>query len=125
MLDWGLFVERLTDKIDWAWLEHVLEKFKMTDFANCMNSICVGELGFEPSIFQKVQFNPFLKDRVLQEILEPSFKREEPRGLFPRLAYKYRRWQGNAWKQELCYQDSRCKSFWNGVWSHLLKPRSI
>lgn len=41
------------------------------------------------------------------------------------VALKYRRWQANAWKQDLCYGDSRFKSFWTGVWGHLMKPGMI
>ena len=125
VLDWAFFIEKHTSEIDWNWLSETIRKFKMTDFFNVLNAICVGELGFDAKIFPAVQFDPFMKERVLNEILAPSFSREEPKRLIPRLTYKYRRWKGNAWKQELCYHDSRWIAFWNGVWSHILKPKSI
>ncbi len=126
VLDWAFFVEKHTKEIDWEWLRGVLAEYKMTDFFNCINAICVGDLGFSPDIFGTVQFDPFLKEKVLNDIIQPAFTRStEGRGFFGRIVFKYRRWQGNAWKQELCYHDSRWKAFWTGVWNHLLKPKSI
>lgn len=125
VLDWGFFVEKYTKEIDWDWLLETLVEFKMTDFYNCINAICVGDLGFDVSIFPNVKFMPELNDKVLNDILSPAYGREEPRELFKRLVYKYHRWQGNSWKQALCYGDSRWSAFWTGVWNHLLKPKSI
>ena len=62
---------------------------------------------------------------LLNDILFPKYSASELSSLIPRLLYKYRRWQGNAWKQELCYSESRWSAFWGGVWGHLLKPASI
>lgn len=125
LIDWGFFVEKHTKEIDWEWLIGVLKKFHMMDFYNTINAICVGDLGFDAKIFPSVQFRPDLKDKVLKDILYPKFSASEPSSLIPRLVYKYRRWQGNAWKQELCYSESRWSAFWSGVWGHLLKPKSI
>ena len=66
-----------------------------------------------------------LKERVLRDILEPEFNEEAPQRLLPRVWFRYRRWQANAWKQRLCYKESRWSAFWSGVWNHLLKPSSI
>lgn len=125
VLDWGFFVEKHGKEIDWGWLQSVLDKFHMKEFFNCINAICVEDLGFSSSIFPNVQFNPFLKEKVLSDILEPKFTRESPRGLVKRLVFKYRRWKGNAWKHELCYNESLWSAFWSGVWNHLLKPKTI
>lgn len=125
LLDWAFFVEKHTCEIDWKWLFEVLTKYHMMDFFNIVNAICVEELGFKPSIFHSVQFKPELKEKVLKDILEPEFTVEEPSNMIPRLIYKYKRWKGNAWKHELCYQESMWSSFWYGVWGHLLKPASI
>jgi hypothetical protein len=125
VLDWAFLVKKFSNEIDWKWLVETLNRFKMTDFFNCLNAICVGDLGFDVKLFPAIHFDPFLKEKVLNEILEPSFIRDEPNRLIPRLVYKYRRWKGNAWKQELCYHDSRVSSFFTGLWNHLLKPKTI
>lgn len=125
LIDWGYFVEKHAKEIDWEWLINVLKNFHMIEFYNTINAICVGDLGFDAKKFSYVQFCPDLKDKVLKDILYPNYSASEPSHLIPRLVYKYRRWQGNAWKQELCYSENRWSAFWNGVWGHLLKPKSI
>ena len=125
VLDWGFLLEKHGSKIDWPWLLHILDEYRMTDFFQCLNAICVSDLGFDSSLFPGLQYDVSLKDRVLDDILSPEFAEKIPNGFFPRIPFKVRRWQANAWKQDLCYGDSRFKSFWTGVWSHLLKPSSI
>lgn len=125
LLDWAFFVEKHTKEIDWKWLVGVLEKYHMLDFFHIINAICEENLGFEASMFYSVQYKPEQKDRVLKDILEPEFTVEEPSSLIPRLVYKYKRWRGNAWKHEMCYNESMWSAFWSGVLGHLLKPASI
>lgn len=122
VLDWAFFVEKHGKDIDWVWLDGMIVKFHMKDFVSSINAICVEDLGFDAAIFRGVQFNPQLKDRVLADILNPTFGAEAPESLIPRVIYKYKRWRGNAWKQELCYAESRWESFWTLLKSHLMKP---
>lgn len=125
LIDWGFFVEKHGKKVDWDWLVGVLNQFHMIDFYNTINAICVEDLGFDSSIFKSVQFSPDLKDKVLNDILYPKYSAREPSCLIPRLIYKYHRWQGNAWKHKLCYNENRWSAFWHGIWGHLLKPASL
>ena len=80
--------------------------FRTRRFYDIFNAICVEELGFEVGLFHRVQFEPALKDRVLNEILSPEFSEELPKSVLRRVAFKIRRWKGRAWKHELCYKDS-------------------
>lgn len=125
VLDWAFFVEKHTKEIDWDWLQNMLEEYHMKDFFCCINAICVENLGFPVEIFKTVQSAPSLKEKVLNDIINPAFATESPRGFFKKIAYKYRRWQGNAWKQRLCYNESRWSVFWSGIWAKVLKPSSI
>ena len=125
LLDWAFFVKAHEKDVDWEWLEDVLEQFGMKRMYDIFNAICVDDLGFDMSIFNRVQFEPKLKERVLNEILSPEFSEEEPNGLFPRVFFKYRRWKANGWKQKLCYKGSRWSAFWFATWNHILKPSSI
>ena len=125
VLDWAFFVEKNTGEIDWEWLLMVLDEYHMLEFFNILNAICVDDLGFGADIFPSVQFLPDLKARVLNDILSPEFRDAIPRSFIKRAFFKYRRWQANSWKQDLCYGDNRLKSFMEGVWSHILKPASI
>lgn len=123
VLDWAFFVEKHTEEIDWEWLNKMIVEYHMKDFVSCVNAICVESLGFKASIFHGVQFNPELKDRVLADIISPAYGTADPKGMIAKLAYKYRRWKGNAWKQELCYAESRWENFWTLLKSHLIKPK--
>ena len=125
VLDWAFFVEKHSKEINWDWLLPLLEQYHMKEFFNCVNAICVEDLGFSATIFPYVQYLPDLKQKVLADILEPEFTSEEPNGFIRRLVYKYRRWHGNAWKQRLCYNESRWSMFWTGLWAKLIKPASI
>ncbi len=125
VLDWAFFVEKHSSEVDWEWLDGLLVKYHMKEFFNCINAICVEELGFEASIFPEIEPNPDLKERALLDMLNPLFSSAEPNGFVPRMIYKYKRWQGNAWKHELCYNESRWSAFLTGVWAKILKPASI
>lgn len=125
VLDWGFFVEKHTKEVDWDWLIKLLDRFHMKDFFNCLNAICVEDLGFVADIFPGVQFSPQLKERILEDILNPNYSTEEPVRLIPRLLYKFKRWEGNAWKQEVCYKENRWTLFWKGLFAHILKPLSF
>lgn len=122
VLDWAFFVEKHKKEIDWKWLDVMLEKYSMKDFVNCINGICVEDLGFDAGMFHEVKFLPALKDRILDDILNPEYTSAEPKGFVRRFIYKYKRWQGNAWKQRLCYKESRWEYFWSGLWAKMLKP---
>lgn len=125
LLDWAFFAEKHAKEIDWKWLEDNLTRFGMKKLYDIFNAICVGDLGFDVNIFPKVQFDPMMKDRVLNDILSPEFNEIERGCFFSRAFFKYRRWKANAWKHELCFSESMSSAFWSGVKSHLLKPSSI
>lgn len=125
LLDWAFLVEKHSEEIDWKWLESQLEHFGMKMLYDIFNAICVDDLGFDVKLFPKVQIDPSLKERVLNDILIPEFSEKESGGFFSRAVVKYRRWKANAWKHELCFNDSLWSAFWSGVWGHLMKPEMI
>ncbi len=125
VLDWGFHVEKYSKEIDWDWLHGVIEQYHMTDFFNCINAICVEDLGFDASLFNEVQFNPAIKDKVLNDILFPRYPLAEPKGSLRKYAYKYHRWKGNEWKHRLCYKESRWTEFWQGIRAHIFKPTDV
>lgn len=125
VLDWAFFVEKHRKGIDWEWLLHVLDEYHMKDFYNCLNAICVDDLGFDSIIFPQIQYNPYQKSRVLNEILNPMIPNDKPKLVFNRVVWKINRWQTNEWKHDLCYEESMWSAFWSGLWSHLLKPTSV
>lgn len=125
VVDWGFFVEKHGEDVDWDYVQEVLDKFGMRQMFNIINAICEKDLGFDAGIFPDVQFDSKLKDRVLNEILAPEYSNHTPSCFIRRVIFKIRRWMANAWKHQLCYKDSMWSAFWCGVWNHLLKPSSI
>lgn len=125
ILDWGFFVEKHGKDVDWKWLKSMMEEIGSLDLYNVMNAICVEDLGFSPNIFPSFQFLPSLKEKVLNEILDPEIPNNKPKNLYKRVAWKIKRWKANEWKHKHVYSESMWSSFWNGVWGHLLKPASI
>ena len=125
VLDWGFFVKAHHEEVDWKWLVEVLEKYHMREFFDCVNAICVEELGFDASSFPYIQFNPFVKEKILKDTIVPEFGTKTPKNVWKRVPFKFRRWKANQWKRELCYEDGRFRTFMGGVWNHLLKPAGI
>ena len=137
LLDWAFFVEKHGEEVDWEWLQEVLTKYGMLKMFDVMNAICVEDLGFQfndlpasqacdqsgANINANVDFA--LRERVLNEILSREFDEATPKHVWKRVPFKYRRWKANAWKHELCFNDSMGSAFWSGVKNHLLKPSSI
>ena len=125
VLDWAFFMEKHSDEVDWEWLMPIIDKYHMHDFFNCINAICVEDLGFNASRFPSVQFLPEIKEKVLNDIVNPEFQHVPPAQLLSRLTFKYRRWKANEWKRKLCYDESGFSNLISGVWAHLLKPKTI
>ena len=104
----------------------------MTEYYNCINAICVEDLGFQlvdslrlkvESQLESAEFRK-LKERVLADILEPEYSRVPPdRRFLPKTLYMYRRWKGNEWKHKMCYNESMWSAFWSGMRNHLVKPK--
>lgn len=126
VLDWGFFVEKHGFEVDWEWLRLLMVKFHMDEFFDCINLICVEDLRFDKHAFYCLSgAKSELKERILYDILKPEFSEPEPKHVWKRIPFKYRRWKANEWKHELCYNESMRSSFWSGVKNHLLKPAQI
>lgn len=125
VLDWGFFIEKHGAEIDWDWMRNVMLDYRMTNFFQCLNAICVEDLGFDNNDFPEIQFDEQLRKRVLNDILSPELYSPPPESRFCRLFFKLRRWQAKAWKHDLCYDGGRFNVFLRGIWSHLINPSSI
>lgn len=125
IMDWAFFVKSHGKEVDWEWLEGVLEEYGMERMYDVFNSICVEDLGFDINLFTQVKTNHSLKEEVLNELLTPAIPNQKPKDLFSRIIWKYGRWKANEWKRKLVYKENSNCAFWNGVWNHLLKPKTI
>lgn len=121
VLDWGFFMEKYHQEIDWDTYLPYIKQEGMFRFYNLMGLFCMHHLGFDASIFNGL-YEDELLDRFSNEILSPEFKGKENGNLLHSLNVKPRRWWHNRWKNSLCYPDSTWSEFAYGLWAKILKP---
>lgn len=121
VLDWGFFMEKHHQEIDWDTYLPYIKQEGMYRFYNLMGLFCMTVLGFDASIFNSV-YSDKLDERFAQEILSPEFKDSENGKLLWSLWVKPRRWWHNRWKNRICYPDGAWSEFVYGLWAKVLKP---
>lgn len=125
ILDWGFLVKNHRQEIDWNWLVATLKQFNMAEFFACLNAICIEDFGFDAELFPAGVRRSNFKDLVLDDTLRGGLLVEMPKGLFPRLAFKYRNWRQKAWKRKLGYNEGWLLSFIATVRAHMMRPEMI
>lgn len=122
VLDWGLFMQRYHNNIDWEWYIPFIKELGMYPFGVILNTICTTHLGFPSECFHgHIELQPEV-DRVLQDMMCPETTDKEDGSLLTSLRVKPLRWWHNRWKHRLCYSDSLISSFFFSLWAKLLKP---
>ena len=121
ILDWGFFMEKHHQEINWDEYIPYIKQEGMYRFYNLLGLFCMKHLGFDASIFHGL-YNDDLFERFSNEIMEPEFKDHENGKLLHSLSVKPRRWWHNRWKNRLCYPDSPWEEFIYGLWAKVLKP---
>jgi hypothetical protein len=124
LLDWAFFVEKHYDEVDWDWQWKICQEQNMHQFLLAINIICVRYLGFDASLF-RTGGDAELTERVLQEILQPEFQEENPKGMLPYIMSRGRRWWANRWKHKIVYPEGMMATFMSQVSAHLIKPATI
>lgn len=121
VLDWGLFMKKHYQEINWKEYILYLKEEGMYRFYNLLGLFCMKYLGFDASVFHGL-YEDKIYDRFASEILSPEFKDQENGSLLKSLSVKPRRWWHNRWKNRLCYPDSTWEEFVYGLWAKVLKP---
>ena len=121
VLDWGFFMEKHHQEINWDEYIPYIKQEGMYRFYNLLGLFCMKHLGFDASIFHGL-YNDDLFERFCNEIMEPEFKDHENGKLLHSLNVKPRRWWHNRWKNRLCYKESAWEEFAYGLWAKVLKP---
>lgn len=126
LLDWGLFIEKHSDAIDWDFVTAYWQEIGISEFARCINRICVDSLGFDARRFHgELSDNAALCVRLLSDILHPEFDGECPQGSFLKEAlFKTRRYIANGWKRKLVYKEGLIEAFVTGAFAKL-KRRNV
>lgn len=124
ILDWGTFVQRYHDRIDWDSLATFVDDIGMRPFMDALNGICVNWLGFPADCFPSGRCDA--ESRVVEDLFTPEFADKNPEGhFFGSLWWRYRRWKHNAWKHRLVYPESMLRTFFVQLKAHLMKPASL
>ena len=116
LLDWAFFVKKHGDRVDWKWLIDTARDYNMHIFLSAINYICISSLGFEASIFPKMERYPEYEGRILAEVLKgPDIVKDASAWL------RTKRWWQHRWKHHICYSDSMLSSFFTSVASNVFK----
>ena len=123
ILDWGMFVKKYRDRIDWKALEAFVESTRTTAIYQILNGICVDFLGFSPAVFPAGR-HP-LESRVLEDILCPEFSAPCPTFILSQWLWRLRRWLHRTWKLRLVYPESLVRTFFVRLGTHLTHPEEL
>lgn len=123
LLDWGTFVQKYHDWIDWDALVSFVDAVGMTPIFRILNGICVDYLGFPADLFPDGRHPE--EARVMEDLFSPEFSESCPSGLLRELFWRFRRWRRGAWKHRLVYPESLVRTFFVQIVSHLMKPSSL
>jgi len=125
LMDWGFMALAHKGEIDWNTLIDAAEDVGMKRFLCAVDTICIENLGFDPSCFPTLEREKELADRILNDIMNPEFSELPPRGFISGLFFKYRRWKAAAWKHNIVFKESRIRTFLTQIWAHIVKPATL
>ncbi len=124
VVDWAMFVCRYHKEMDWEWLYSFVRRQNMHRFLHCLNAICVDYLGVSEALFPELERDKELEERVMQDILNPSFydKSSLKSNILNSFIYRFRRWWANRWKHHMVYREGLLQTFLVQIRSHLMRP---
>lgn len=117
LLDWALFVDRQWKEIDWPFVTDWLTRLGLRRFFCCMNALSIDCLGIAAEKFPVLEGDAALEQRVLADILHPTFSEKGSGFLF-----KLRRLKANMWKRNLVASEAFIPRMVRLAWSHVVKP---
>ena len=121
VLDWAFFVKAESRNVDWDNFWHWCERMHYTRFVQCLNYICINQLGLDVHAFpvNNDEETKRLSSRILKDIFEgESLYRKGYSGLRFRVALAFSYFK-SMWKFRKVYQYSplgllmnRMKNYW-------------
>lgn len=124
VLDWGLFVEKCHDEVDWRSLSSFVEELNMHHFLGAVNYICYCKLGFNKSLFTFYEDESF-GECVFRDLLDMENMRPKEKGYMKFVYSRCQKWWGNRWKHRIVYNEGLFVTFIVQVFAHLMKPASL
>ena len=133
LLDWMLFLENYSTKVDWEQIYAYYKEYNLDKFINAINGILIDLFNMNPSLAYNFKKDENLQNRVWQEILEPKIGKmkdikEMKKGVLGKvfwplnvIGFKTIRFFSNKWKHDICYRESILESFIWGVRAKIIK----
>ena len=128
LLDWLLLAEKKTSLINWDQFWKDMRWMGMEKYVMALVEIGVEHLGFDKSIFHvptDLAADRNLSERIIQDILHPSFNESAPKGYLSYIRWMIKRWWANRWRHEIVYSDSLFNTFVTQLYSHVMKPTTL
>ena len=91
VVDWGLFMQRHHEQVDWDSLLPFVKEMNMHNFLGAINYICYYYLGFDKGIFTSY-INESFGEQVFEELFNPENTKSYPKGFLPYILSRTRTW---------------------------------
>lgn len=124
VLDWGLFMKKYHQKVDWDRILPVIRKINMHKYLDAINYICYTYLGFERDIFVGFGDESY-GERIFADMFSSNNNKLKRNGIVMNLYNRFMRWWYNRWKHQIVYSDSLLSTFFFQVHAHLMKPATL
>jgi len=124
LLDWGLFMKKYHDAIDWTKFLRIVKELNMHRYLDAVNYICYTYLSFNKDIFRGFG-DDSLGERVLQDLFDPENMKPKENGSIGYVNSRFKNWWRNRWKHRIVYSDSLISTFIYQAYSHMMKPATL
>lgn len=124
IIDWGLFVKKHHDEVNWNSLLPLIKELNMHHFYDAQNYICYHYLGFDKSLFPMIEGEEY-GERVFQDLFNEENTKPKEKGFIKYIYSRYKKWWSNRWKHRIVYPEGLLTTFFVQVASHLMKPATL
>lgn len=124
IIDWGLFVKKNHNEVNWNALLPFIKEMNMDKFYDAQNYICYHYLGFDKSLFRMIGDGEY-GDRVFQDLFNPENTKPKEKGTIRYVHSRFQKWWRNRWKHHIVYSEGLFTTFCVQVISHLMKPATL
>lgn len=124
IIDWGMFVKKHHDEVDWNSLLPLVKELNMHHFYDAQNYICYHYLGFDKPLFPMIEGEEY-GERVFQDLFNDENMKPKEKGFVKYIYSRYKKWWRNRWKHRIVYPEGLFTTFLVQAVSHLMKPATL
>lgn len=124
VLDWGLFINKYHQEIDWDRTLHIIREINMHKYLDAVNYICYTYLGFNRDLFVGFGEENF-GERVFSDLFNPDNFKQKENGFLKYIWNRCQNWWQNRWRHKIVYTDSLPSTIVYQLFAHLMKPATF